>query len=87
MEKLKIEHRLALQRGEDRDASRIQFLMMQMLEHIRSGNTEEMTENYNARIADLFLQLADRARNQSRLQSFYTTEGVKRILVEKHETQ
>ena len=46
------------------------FLMMQMLEHIRSGVTEAMSENYNTRIADLFLQLADRARNQSRLQSF-----------------
>ena len=69
MEELKIEFRLAQQRNEPNDAVRIQRIMMQMLNDIRNGVTNEMVENYNRRIADLFFQMSETARSQNRLQS------------------
>ena len=69
MEELKIEFRLAQQRNEPNDAVRIQHMMMQMLNDIRNGVTNEMVENYNRRIVDLFFQMSETARSQNRLQS------------------
>ncbi|CAL1137608.1 unnamed protein product [Cladocopium goreaui] len=67
MEELKVEFRLALPREEPQDATRLQHIMMQMLENIRNGVTETMVENYNRRIADLLFQMSETATNQGRL--------------------
>lgn len=67
MEELKVEFRLALPREEPQDATRLQHMMMQMLENIRNGVTETMVENYNRRIADLLFQMSETATNQGRL--------------------
>ncbi|CAL1126808.1 unnamed protein product [Cladocopium goreaui] len=69
MEELKIEFRLAQQRNEPNDAVRIQRIMMQMLNNIRNGVTNETVENYSRRIADLLFQMSETARSQNRLQS------------------
>ena len=69
MEELKVEFRLALPREEPQDATRLQHIMMQMLENIRNGVTETMVENYNRRIADLLFQMSETATNQGRLES------------------
>ena len=69
MEELKIEFRLAQQRNEPNDAVRFQHMMMQMLNDIKNGVTNEMVENYNRRIADLFFEMSETARSQNRLQS------------------
>ena len=47
---------VALQRQEPQDATRLQHMMLQMLEDIRSGVTEEgVVQSYNTRIGDLFV--------------------------------
>ena len=69
LEELKIEFRLALQREEPQDAARFQHVMLQMLQDVRDGVTETMVESYPRRIADLFFQMSETARNQNRLQS------------------
>ena len=69
MEELKMEFRLAQQRNQPNDAVRIQHMMTQMLNDIRNGVTNEMVENYNRRIADLFFQMSETARSKNRLQS------------------
>ena len=56
LEELKIDFRLALHRQEPQDATRLQHMMLQMLEDIGSGVTEEgMVQSYNTRIGDLFV--------------------------------
>ena len=67
MEELKMEFRLAQQRNEPNDAVRIQHMITQMLNDIKNGVTNEMVENYNRRIADLFM--SETARSKNRLQS------------------
>jgi len=69
LEELKIEVKIALQREEPQDAGRLQHMMLQMLEDIRSGVTEGTVQNYSTRIGDLFFQLSEAATRQGRLQS------------------
>ncbi|CAL1135431.1 unnamed protein product [Cladocopium goreaui] len=69
LEELKIEVKIALQREEPQDAGRLQHMMLQMLEDIRSGVTEGTVQNYSTRIGDLFFQLSEVATRQDRLQS------------------
>lgn len=75
VEELKVEHRNALEDGQERDASRMQRMMMEILKAIQSGSTEP-DEFYN-RSATMFLDLADRAKRENRTQTalYYGRRG------------
>lgn len=56
------QHGLAVQRGDWRDATAIQFFILTMITAISGGIDENLVNQYRERAADLFLQLADNAR-------------------------
>ena len=75
LDELKEEHRSALENGQERDAIRMQHMMMQIAQAIQSGSTEP-DEFYN-RCATMYQNLADKAQSENRSQSalYYGRRG------------
>ena len=67
LEELKVEHRTAIERGEERDAIRIQFMTVEILQAVRSGGINPtMVDDFYRRTGSMFLELADRAQREIR---------------------
>ena len=78
LEELKVEHRFALENGQERDAIRIQHMTMEILQAVQSGgiNPTMVDEFYN-RTATMYQDLADKAQSENRTQSalYYGRRG------------
>ena len=78
VEELKVEHRYALEDGQERDASRMQRMMVEMLQAVKGGGINQtMVDEFYNRTATMFQDLADKAKSENRTQSalYYGRRG------------
>ena len=70
LEELKVEHRIADERGDERDAIQIHFMTLEILQAVRSGGINPtMVDDFYRRTGSMFLDLADRAQRENRTQT------------------
>ena len=67
LEELKVEHRTAIERGDEPDAIRVQFMTLEILQAVQSeGINPTMVDDFYRRTGSMFLELADRAQREIR---------------------
>ena len=78
LEERKIEHKDAIERGDERDGMRVHFKTLEILQAVRSGGINPaMVDDFYRRAGSVFLDLADRAQRENRTQTalYYRRRG------------